>query len=141
MISINVTFFIQVANVLILVFLMNLFLYRPIRRFVAQRNKFVAEQREAIEAAEAETAGAIQEFDGRILEARKEGRVKIQEIKSAAYEQEKGVLEAALDQAAKQVQVMRTTIQSDVRQARDQLQGQIEAFSIELAQKILGRNL
>ena len=43
MISINVTFFIQLANVLILVFLMNLFLYRPIRQFVAQRNKFVAE--------------------------------------------------------------------------------------------------
>ena len=32
MISINVTFFIQMVNVLILVFLMNLFLYRPIRQ-------------------------------------------------------------------------------------------------------------
>lgn len=89
MISINVTFFIQMVNVLILVFLMNLFLYRPIRRFVAQRNQFVAEQREAIEGAEAETAGAIREFDARIVEARKKGREKIQEIKTAAYEQEK----------------------------------------------------
>jgi F-type H+-transporting ATPase subunit b len=141
MISINVTFFIQLANVLILVFLMNLFLYRPIRQFVAQRNKFVAEQREAIEFAESETAGAIQEFDGRIQEARKEGRGKIQEIKTAAYEQEKGMLQEAVDQAGKQVQVTRMTIQTDVRKARDQLQGQIEAFSVELAQKILGRNL
>jgi F-type H+-transporting ATPase subunit b len=141
MISINVTFFIQLANVLILVFLMNLFLYRPIRQFVAQRNKFVAEQREAIESAESETAGAIQEFDGRIQEARKEGRGKIQEIKTAAYEQEKGMLQAAVDQAGKQVQVTRMTIQTDVRKARDQLKGQIEAFSVELAQKILGRTL
>ena len=47
MISINVTFFIQMANVLILLFLMNLFLYRPIRRIVAQRNQFMAEQQEA----------------------------------------------------------------------------------------------
>jgi F-type H+-transporting ATPase subunit b len=141
MISINVTFFIQLANVLVLVFLMNLFLYRPIRKFVAQRNKFVAEQREAIEYAESETAGAIQEFDGRIQEARKEGRGKIQEIKTAAYEQEKGMLQAAVDQAGKQVQVTRMMIQTDVRKARDQLQGQIEAFSVELAQKILGRNL
>lgn len=141
MISINVTFFIQMVNVLILVFLMNLFLYRPIRQIVAQRNKFVAEQREAIEAAESETSAAINEFDARLLEARKEGRAKIQEIKAAAYEQEKGMLQAALDQAGKQVQVTRMTIQTDVRKAREQLGAQIEAFSVELAQKILGRNL
>jgi F-type H+-transporting ATPase subunit b len=141
MISINVTFFIQLANVLILVFLMNLFLYRPIRQIVAQRNKFVAEQREAIETAESETSAVIHQFDTRILEARKEGRAKIQEIKSAAYEQEKGMLQAALDQAGKQVQVTRMTIQSDVRKAREQLEAQVEAFSVELAQKILGRNL
>ena len=90
MISINVTFFIQLVNVLILVFLMNLFLYRPIRRFVAQRNKFVAEQREAIEFAESETAGAIQEFDARIQEARKKGREKIQEIKACGLRAGKG---------------------------------------------------
>lgn len=141
MISINVTFFIQMANVLVLVFLMNLFLYRPIRRFVAQRNKFVAEQREAIEGAESETAAAIQQFDAGIVEARKQGRERIQEIKAAAYEQEKAMLQAALDQAGKQVQVTRMTIQSDVRKAREQLTTQIEAFSVELAQKILGRNL
>jgi len=141
MISINVTFFIQMVNVLILVFLMNLFLYRPIRRFVAQRNQFVAEQREAIESAEAETAGAIREFEARIVEARKQGREKIQEIKTAAYEQEKGMLQAALDQAGKQVQATRMTIQDDVRKAGEQLKSQVEAFSVELAQKILGRNL
>jgi len=141
MISINVTFFIQMVNVLILVFLMNLFLYRPIRRFVAQRNQFVAEQREAIEGAEAETAGAIREFEARIVEARKQGREKIQEIKTAAYEQEKGMLQAALDQAGKQVQATRMTIQDDVRKAGEQLKSQVEAFSVELAQKILGRNL
>jgi F-type H+-transporting ATPase subunit b len=141
MISINVTFFIQLANVLILVFLMNLFLYRPIRQVVAQRNKFVAEQREAIESAESETAAAIQQFEARILDARKEGRGMIQDIKTAAYEQEKGMLQTALDQAGKQVQVTRMMIQTDVRKARDQLSVQIEAFSVELAQKILGRNL
>ncbi len=141
MISIDVTFFIQMVNVLVLVFLMNLFLYRPIRRVVAQRNQFVAEQREAIEAAEAETAGAVRQFDSSLLEARKQGREKIQEIKAAAYEQEKGMLQAALDEAGKQVQATRAAIQGDVRKAREELTAQIEAFSVELAQKILGRNL
>ena len=141
MISINVTFFIQMANVLVLLFLMNLVLYRPIRRFVAQRNQFVAEQRQGIEQAEGESLAALEKFSLSVQEARKQGREKIQEIKSAAYDDEKGMLQAATDQAGKLVQVTRMTIQSDIRKAREQLSGQINALSVELAQKILGRNL
>jgi F-type H+-transporting ATPase subunit b len=141
MISINVTFFIQMANVLILVFLMNLFLYRPIRRIVAQRNQFIAEQRQGIDQAESESLAALEKFSLSVQEARKQGRERIQEIKAAAYDEEKGMLQVAADQAGKVVQVTRMTIQTDVRKAREQLSGQIDAFSIELAQKILGRNL
>jgi F-type H+-transporting ATPase subunit b len=141
MISINVTFFIQMANVLILVFLMNLFLYRPIRRIVAQRNQFVAEQQQGIDLAEAEVAAAIEKFNTSINEARKKGREQILEIKSSAYEQEKGMMQAAADKAAKQVQVTRMEIQSDIKKAHKQLKGQVKAFSVELAQKILGRKI
>jgi F-type H+-transporting ATPase subunit b len=141
MISINVTFFIQMANVLVLLFLMNLFLYRPIRRFVAQRNQFIAEQRQGIDQAEGEGAAALEKFNQSILEARKQGREKIQEIKSAAYDEEKGILQTAADQGAKQMQVTRMTVQSDIRQAREHLRAQVNAFSAELAQKILGRSL
>jgi F-type H+-transporting ATPase subunit b len=141
MISINVTFLIQMVNVLILLFLMNLFLYRPIRQIVAQRNQFVVEQQEAIDRADGEASSALKEFNARVQDARKEGRQRIQDIKSAAYEQEKGLLQEASDEAGKQVHVTRMTIQSDIRKAREQLKAQIDAFSVELAQKILGRNL
>ncbi len=141
MISINVTFFIQMANVLVLLFLMNLFLYRPIRRIVAQRNQFIAEQRQGIDQAESESVAALEQFNLSIQEARKQGRERIMEIKSAAYEEEKGMLQAASDEGAKQVQVTRMTIQTDVRKAREELRTQVHAFSVELAQKILGRNL
>jgi len=141
MISINVTFFVQMINVLVLLFLMNLFLYRPIRRIVAQRKQFFAEQQQGIDRAEAETAAAVDKFNASILDARKSGREKAQEIKASAYEQEKELLKASAEGAAKQVQVARTAIQGDIGKARDQLRAQINAFSVELAQKILGRNL
>jgi F-type H+-transporting ATPase subunit b len=141
MISINVTFFIQMANFLILLFLMNLFLYRPIRRIVAQRNQFVAEQQQGIDQAEAEVAVAIEKFNTSINEARKKGRAQIQEIKSSAYEQEKALMQDATEKAAKQVQVTRMEIQTDIKKARKQLKGQVKTLSAELAQKILGRNI
>lgn len=141
MIDINMTLLIQMTNVLVLLVLMNLVLYRPIRRIVAQRQQLIAEQQEKISLAEAEAKAAVEEFDGRILDARKLGRRKIQEMKTAAYRQEKDLLQQATEQVAGQLQEMRSKIKSDIAVARDQLSGQIRAFSVELAQKILGRSI
>jgi F-type H+-transporting ATPase subunit b len=141
MIEINVTLLIQMANFLVLLFLMNLVLYRPIRRIVAQRNKHIAEQQAVIEGADAEAAAVVQEFNIKIQEARKLGRQKIQEHKAAAYDQEKDLLQQASDQVAKQVQEMRAKVKSDIAAAREQLRKQVRTFSTNLAQKILGRSL
>ena len=141
MIDINVTLLIQMANFLVLLFLMNLILYRPIRRIVAQRNKRIAEQQAVIDGADAEAAAVVQEFNVKIQEARKLGRQKIQEHKAAAYDQEKDLLQQAGEQVAKQLQEMRAKVQSDIAAAREQLRGQVRSFSTSLAQKILGRSL
>ena len=58
-----------------------------------------------------------------------------------AGEKEKELLQAAAESAAKQIQVARMTIQTDIREAREKLKGQIQAFSLELAQRILGRSI
>ncbi len=141
MIDINITLLIQMLNFLVFLFLMNLILYRPIRRVVAQRRQFMADRQEEIDRADSEALAAVQEFNARIQEARAEGRRKIQELKVAAYEQEKDLLQEASDRAAGQLQEMRAQIRKDVAAAREELSGQVRSFSVELAQKILGRSL
>ena len=141
MISINWTLLIQLVSFLIFVFLMNLVLYRPIRRIVAQRKQFVDDRQTGIDRLDAEALKSVQEFNARLQDARKEGRQKIQELKAAAYEQEKELLAQATEQAAGQAQTMRAKVQSDIGQAREQLMTQVRSFSVELAQKILGRSI
>jgi len=141
MININVTLLVQVANFLVLLFLMNLVLYRPIRRIVAERNKHIADQQKVIDGADAEAAAVVQEFNVKIQEARKLGRQKIQEHKATAYDREKELLQQATEQVAKQLQEMRAKVRGDIAAAREQLRGQVRAFSTSLAQKILGRSL
>ncbi|MGV8073642.1 MAG: ATP synthase F0 subunit B [Syntrophobacteraceae bacterium] len=141
MIDINLTLFIQMANFLVLLALMNLVLYKPIRRIVAQRKQLFIEQQEAVDKAQAEVVAVEQEFNGKILEARKLGRQRIQEFKATAYEQEKDLVQEAGKEAAKQLQDMRSAIQGDLAAARDQLKKQVKIFSTELAQKILGRTV
>jgi F-type H+-transporting ATPase subunit b len=141
MINVNVTLLIQMCNFLVLLFLMNLVLYRPIRRIVAKRKQFVEEQQLGIERMDAEVKASIEDFNQKIQDARRLGREKIQELKVEAYAQEKELMRTAVEQAGKQLQDVRARIQSDIQGARDQLSDQVRAFSVDLAQKILGRSL
>jgi F-type H+-transporting ATPase subunit b len=141
MIDINITLFIQMANVLVLVFLMNLVLYRPIRKLVAQRNQFMADKQNVIDRADKESAEALREFEGTIQTARVKGRQKVQEMKELAYQQEKDLLQKSAEESAKQLAGIRQTIKTEIGRARKQLRAQIQAFSLDLAQKILGRSI
>jgi len=141
MISINETLLVQMVNVLVLVFLMNMILYRPIRRIVTQRKQFIQEQESAIKQADSEAMTIVEEFNARIREARQAGRQKIQEIKNAAHEYEKSLLQQAMDGASRQLAEMRARIGQDIGSAREELKKQVKALSIDLAQKILGRSL
>ena len=141
MIDINITLFIQMANVLVLVFLMNLVLYRPIRKLVAQRNQFMTDKQNVIDRADKESAEALREFEGTIQTARVKGRQKVQEMKELAYQQEKDLLQKSAEESAKQLAGIRQTIKAEIGRARKQLRAQIQAFSLDLAQKILGRSI
>lgn len=141
MINVDVTLFIQMVNFLLLLVLMNLVLYRPIRRLVAQRNELVSKQRAGIDKAESEAQRAIREFEERLKAARAAGREKVQEMKEAAYRVEKDLLSQAAEEAAREVQAVRERIQKEIGQVRAQLQAQIQVFSKDMAQRILGRSL
>ena len=141
MIEINMTLFIQMANFLVFLFLMNFVLYRPIRRIVAERKKLVSDRQKGIESLEEQARAALLECDRALQDARRTGAQRIQELKAAGYEQEKELLRETSEQTASKVQQLREGIQKDIAAARKELKQQVKTFSVELAQKILGRKI
>ncbi len=141
MIDINVSLFIQMANFLIFLFLMNFVLYRPIRQIVAQRKKLISEKQEGIESLEAQSKAALLQYDRSLQDARKTGAQRIEELKAAGYEQEKELLRQSSEQTAATVQQLREKIKNDIAVARKELKHQVKSFSVDLAQKILGRKI
>ena len=137
----DVTLFIQIANFLVFLFLMNLILYRPIRRIVAERKKHMAQRQEMIDRMEAQTLAAARDHELKLQEARRLGLQKIQELKVVGYEQEKELLKKISAEAAEQLQKMRAQVRKDIGVARNELKDQIRSFSMQLAQKILGRSI
>ena len=73
MIDINVSLFIQMANFLIFLLLMNFVLYRPIRRIVAQRKKLISEKQEGIKSLETQAQAALLQYDRGLQDARRHG--------------------------------------------------------------------
>ncbi len=141
MIEINVTLLIQMANFLIFLLLMNFVLYRPIRRIVAERQKLMAEKQGGIDRLENDALSALKQYEQRIQESRRSGIQRIQEIKAAAYDEEKELLQKISQEAAAQLQKMRSQVRKDISVARDELRDQVKLFSVQLAQKILGRSI
>jgi F-type H+-transporting ATPase subunit b len=141
MIDINITLVIQMANFLLLAFLLNMVLYRPIRNMIAKRNEVIAGRQQGIERADADAASAVREFEEKVHEARNQGRQKVQEFKEAAYVNEKDLLREASEASAEELADIRQKVKKDIAAARKRLRAQIQAFSIDVAQKVLGRSV
>ncbi|PIU30792.1 MAG: hypothetical protein COT06_11690, partial [Syntrophobacteraceae bacterium CG07_land_8_20_14_0_80_61_8] len=89
----------------------------------------------------AEANNAVRTFEDSIKAARLRGRQKVQEMKDAAHIAEKDLLERAHQGAGQEVQAVKEKIQQDMGTVRDQLKQQVQAFSKDLAQRVLGRSL
>ena len=141
MIDINVTLLVQMANFLILLFLLNLVLYRPIRRIIQKRNQVVDDFTTTIDSMTKSAQEAMNTFAQKIREARVQGAASVQMLKDEAHEAESKVMAEKNQEAQARISQVRKQLQSEIQETRDKLQAQVQAFSLAVAEKILGRSI
>ena len=141
MLEIDSTLYFQIANFLILLFFLNIFLYRPIRNILAQRNKETGSLENAIkdylEQAEQREKGIV---DGTAI-ARKEGHTEKESLKKEGLEVEKDILNEAGASVEDRILIARKEMEKKIADAHIALEDQIASFSREVSEKILGRNI
>jgi F-type H+-transporting ATPase subunit b len=141
MIDINVTLLVQMANFLILLFLLNLVLYRPIRRIIQKRNQVVDDFTTTIDSMTTSAQEAMNTFAQKIREARVQGAASVQMLKDEAHEAESKVIAEKNQEAQAKISQVRKQLQSEIQETRGKLQAQVQAFSLAVAEKILGRSI
>jgi F-type H+-transporting ATPase subunit b len=141
MIDIDWTLFMQIANFLILVFLLNMVLFRPIRGILKERQGILSGLQSDISSLTETEQGVRQDIQGELLSARKSGINKRDMIKQEGSAVEAGLMEKAKAEADDEMARMAAKIKSDVAAARDALKPQAESFALDLATKILGREM
>ena len=141
MLSIDGTMILQIANFLVLLVVMNIILYKPIRGILAKRDEEMASRQKMIDDYQGRVQDNEEAIESGMVSARKEGYQEKESLKDLGQEEEKGVLQEAGAAVERKLTVAKQEIETKITAARETLEGEITGFSNELAEKILGRSV
>ena len=141
MLKVDYSLFIQIANFLILLFLLNRILYRPIRRILAERAEQMSTFENTIADFQQKSARDAEDLEKNMKSARKEGFDRKEGLRGEGFEEEKGMLQKATVSAGERIGEATAEIGRHVEDVRKALEKDIGAFSQEVAEKILGRSI
>ena len=130
---------IQIVNFLFAIWVLNVLLYKPIRKILTQRKEKVSGLERAIEASNNDVREKDNAFAAGIKEARTRGFKEKDALLQQAAHEEKSILDDINRKAQAELTQIREQIKKDAEVARESLQTEIDDFANQISQKILGR--
>lgn len=140
-INLDQTLIIQMINFLVLLWILNRFLYKPILKILDDRKARIQASEGEVEELKARASEQWDSYQRQLQEARIEANAEKERIKAQGAEAERRLLEEARAEGSRLVEDSRKMIQEEVSKARDLLKAQASAVASEMASKILGRSL
>jgi F-type H+-transporting ATPase subunit b len=141
MIDIDWTLYAQIINFLLLVFLLNVVLFRPIRKALRDRQAKLLAQETEINVLTDKGRSLEDEIKEELAAARRAGAGARETLKQEGAQAEATLLEEVKRQAELEWATVEKKIKADMAKARASLQTQAQSFAQLLATKILGREL
>ena len=141
MIEIDGSVFFQIANFLIMMIAMNYLLYRPIRGILKERREKIQGYETEISGLSGQVEERLQAIEEEMTAARKDGFDRKDALKSEGMDEEKRIISAAAAEVETEHQHIQERIKDEIGSAREALMSDLDLFSKELAQKLLGRSL
>ena len=131
----------MLINFLVLVFLLNVVLFRPIRKALKERQARLDAQTADINLMETQGQGLDSEIKDKLAAARREGAGAREVLKQEGAAAETSLLEEVKREADLEWSRVEQKIKDDMARARESLKAQAQSFAQLLASKILGREL
>ncbi len=141
MINIDLGVVIQLVNFLVLMFVLNIFLYKPIRKVLAERQGRIAEAKGRAESVDQDVQQKMAEYEARLKEIKSGAADERGALLKEAQAEETAILEAARKGAADSLSAIKTRVAKESADARVLLQEQAKALSVDICEKVLGRSL
>lgn len=132
---------IQIINFLLMIWILNLILYRPIRNILRQRKEKIDGLELIIETYNEDAQEKDGAFAAGIKEARAKGLNAKAALLQAAAEEEKEIIAKVNAKAQAELADIREKISREAETAKAALQTKVDEFASDICRKILGRTV
>ena len=141
MIELNWTLGAQIINFLVLVYLLNLVLFRPIRKSLQERQARMQANEAAVAQLAEQSQGIAGEIQVNLAAARRDGLGQKEGLRQEGSQAEASLLEKVKQEVDAEWGRVEKKIKEDIGKARKSLKTQAQSFAQVMAAKILGREL
>ena len=141
MITMDITLLIQVVNMVVLMFLLNGVLYKPVRKILAERSEKLRGMRGEISKFEKNAKLRQEEVNAKMSKASGKAKAALEAARAEAQAAGDEKLAAIKSEADSGKEKQLAEIKSQIESAKVGLQGELDTFANDMAGKILGRSL
>jgi F-type H+-transporting ATPase subunit b len=131
----------QIVNFTLLAVLLYFVAYKPILRMLDERSARIKKGLEDAEQASRRAAEIEQEFEARMVEARKEGQEIIAQATQISEKARQDILETAREEARAQIDKAKEEIARERDLAMAELRQQVADLSLSISEKVIGQAL
>ncbi|MFO7716087.1 ATP synthase F0 subunit B [Desulfosarcina sp.] len=139
MVSVDGSIVLQIVNFLLLIWILNMVLYKPIRKILLARKEKMAGLRSDIDGSAQQVKSKQDAYAEGVRQARATGQKEKETLLQAASEEEKMIIGKINLAAQAELKVVKERIAQDMGTVKSALENEIDAFADAIGQKILGR--
>ncbi|MEI6313546.1 MAG: ATP synthase F0 subunit B [Syntrophus sp. (in: bacteria)] len=141
MVDINLTLFVQMANFLVLIVILNYLLYKPILAILDKRKNRLDESEGEIKRLNVTVEQKAAEYEEKLRLAKQDALDKKGEILKEAADKAKAIIDERRSRIPAMLAEFQGRVGQEVDAARRILKDQSQKISAEIAEKVLGRSL
>lgn len=141
MINLDVTFIFQIVNFLVLMLVLNQFLYKPIRKVLADRQTEIGGAKKRAADVDADVQEKVALYEARLREVKQRAHDDRSAMIKEAQAEETATLEKARKEASDTLGAIKSKVAQEAADAKNLLREQARSLSMEICEKVLGRSL
>jgi len=138
LLSINYSFFVQLAIFLALVFVLKKFIFNPLMNLWDERDQLIAGNKEKSEELSAKVDRLIVDYQGKILAKKKQMQEETDKNRKLAVREQEDLVAKLRTQSNEMIAELREKIATEFKDARLRIQSDARLMGEKIAEKILG---
>jgi F-type H+-transporting ATPase subunit b len=131
----------QMANFFLLIFILNIVLYKPLLKILDERDKKISETQQKTKDYYEETEKLISAYNEKIQQAKVEAMTIKNNAKKEATEKANLIIEESRKEAENHLLEVKNQITKEIETARKELEPELDKMAITIAEQVLGRKV